>query len=172
MYTAYLITNKLLNKNYVGITSRTPEIRFMEHYSNKQTLVGIDINKYGKENFDLITLEKNISDINKDEKERYYIQKYNCLYPNGYNKSTGGIKGKDLNIISKQKLSKSSKGINNSRCHKHIQQYDLDGKLLNIFGSAREAARFLEDENKKTGILNCLHGKYKYAYNYIWKYEQ
>ena len=171
-YTAYFINNKILNKKYIGITSRDPKIRFMEHYSSQQTLVGKDMNIFGKRNFELLILEENISEKDKDYKERYYISLYDCLYPNGYNKSTGGIKGKDLNEISKKQLSESSIGINNSRCNQYIEQYDLEGNLLNIFGSAREAARFLGNESKYRSILYCLNRKNKKYDNYIWKYKE
>jgi hypothetical protein len=167
-----MIRNKLNNKKYVGITSRAPYIRFNEHLSGQQTLVGIDMNKFGKENFELIILETNIPDNEKDEKERYYISSNNSLYPNGYNKSTGGVKGKDLNEISRSILSESSKGVNNSRCHSYINQIDMrTGEIVNIFGSAREAARHLGDESKYRAILYCLNGKSKSSYGYNWKYE-
>lgn len=31
MYTIYLITNKVNNKKYVGITSKSVEVRFAQH---------------------------------------------------------------------------------------------------------------------------------------------
>ena len=53
----------------------------------------------------------------------------------------------------------------------YINQYDLNDNFINKFGSAREAARYLGNENKYRGILYCLNGKCKSAYGFIWKYE-
>ena len=46
------------------------------------------------------------------------------------------------------------------------------GEILNKFGSAREAGRFLGNEGKKTSILNCLKGKAETTLGYKWKYEE
>lgn len=46
------------------------------------------------------------------------------------------------------------------------------GEVLNKFGSAREAARFLGSENKYRSIAYCLAGKTKISHGYIWKYEE
>ena len=54
----------------------------------------------------------------------------------------------------------------------YILQIDkVSGKILNKFGSAREAARYLGNESKNVSINYCLRGKQKTAYGYIWKYE-
>lgn len=174
-YTAYCITNKITGKKYVGVTSRDPKIRFMEHCSHRKNLnsiVGINVNLYGKDNFELSILEENISEELRDEKERFWINRLDCLFPNGYNKATGGIKGHDLNEISRRKLSESGIGINNSKCDRYILQYDFKGNLLNKFGSAREAARYLGNEDKYRSISYALQGDTKYAYGFIWKYEE
>ena len=44
-----------------------------------------------------------------DEKEQYYIKKYNTIYPNGYNLASGGIKNKNYTESALQKI----KEINN-----------------------------------------------------------
>jgi group I intron endonuclease len=151
-YKVYCITNIITNKKYIGITSRNIKTRFREHCRSNKLLTHEAIIEYGEENFTIEILEDNIQESEIDEKERYYINKYNTLFPFGYNKSTGGIHGKDLNVISKKLLSIKGSGINNSRCNKYIQQYDLNGNLLNKFGSTREAARYLGDESKYRGI--------------------
>lgn len=173
IFTIYSVTNKVTGKKYIGQTKRNPKERFMEHCtSTKKSLLSLNIDFYGKENFQLNILESGILTAQEaDQKERYYIEKQNSLFPSGYNKSTGGVKGKDLNEISKERLSESGKGILNSRCNNYILQYDIEGNFINRYGSAREAARALGDESKHSGISYCLKGKYKYAYGFIWKYE-
>lgn len=173
IFTIYAITNKITGKKYIGQTTRDPKERFIEHCNpNRKSVLSLNIGLYGKENFTFETLESGIiTEQEADQKERYYIEKENSLFPNGYNKSTGGIKGKDLNKISKTKISEAGKGILNSRCNRHILQYDMNGNFINRYGSSREAAHALGNETYYRSILYCLNGKYKYAYGFIWKYE-
>lgn len=85
----YLIENIINNKVYVGQTKLTIEQRFKEHQQlSKKTAISYAIQKYGKENFSIKLLEKcNINNL--DERETFYIQKYNS-YKNGYNNTIGG----------------------------------------------------------------------------------
>lgn len=54
-----------------------------------------------------------------------------------------------------------------SRCTK-IKQFDLQGNLLSVYKSIREAASQLQRHPQ--GISACLTGRQKTAYGYIWKY--
>ena len=51
---------------------------------------------------------------------------------------------------------------------KRVAQYTLDGTLVAIYPSAREAAR--QTGFKRPNISNCCLGNYKTAYGYIWRY--
>lgn len=90
----YKVTNKINNKSYIGLTTRTLEERKSEHLRHtysENTYFHRAINKYGKENF----LWEIIDDTSKSlkelkEKETYYIKYFNTLAPNGYNISAGG----------------------------------------------------------------------------------
>lgn len=126
-----------------------------------------------KGKFFLEIIESNISEDNIDEKERYYIKVYKTLVPNGYNLSQGGISNKSISEEGKQKLRECNLGINNPKCSNYILMIDIKtNAVLNKFGSAREAGRFLGNEGKKTSILNCLKGKCKSSLGYIWRYEE
>lgn len=46
------------------------------------------MDKYGMENFTFEVIEKNVKNYN--EREKYWIQYYNCITPNGYNMTEGG----------------------------------------------------------------------------------
>lgn len=168
IFCVYKITNLINDKLYIGITKRNPKIRFNEHFSNKNELLYKAKEKYGKENFLLEIIEKNIQENDIDEKERYYIKLYNSLAPNGYNLSIGGISNKGMSDRGKQKLKECNLGINNPKCNKYILMIDKNtNEILNKFGSTREAARFLGDENKYRGIAYCLSGKSKSSQGYF-----
>ena len=173
IFSIYKITNLINNKIYIGITKRNPKIRFNEHFSNKNELLYKAKEKYGKDNFLLEIIESNVSEDMIDEKERYYIQLYKSLVPDGYNLSQGGISNKSISEQGKQKLKKCNLGINNPKCNKYILMIDKEtNKILHKFGSTREAARFLGNENKYRSIAYCLSGKIKTSQGYLWKYEE
>lgn len=50
-----------------------------------------------------------------------------------------------------------------------ILQYDLDNNFIKEYKSATEAARLLNLKN--TPITNCLKGRSKTSYGFIWKYK-
>lgn len=85
----YIIKNDINNKVYVG-QSINAEDRFHSHckgnYDN--SLIDAAIQKYGKNHFWFEILEEKTEDYN--EKERYWIQQYNSISPNGYNLMSGG----------------------------------------------------------------------------------
>ena len=86
----YKITNNINNKIYIGQTTRTLEERIAEHKRKRNPLISKAIKKYGIENFSIEIIDK-ASAINElNEKEFYYIKKYNSISPNGYNQCEGG----------------------------------------------------------------------------------
>lgn len=100
MYIIYLINNMINNKKYIGLTSKTLEERWGQHCNealNKQSNYTFHkaIRKYGKDNFEKIILEENLTKEEAKERERYWIKYYNSYSGNklGYNDTYGG----DLN---------------------------------------------------------------------------
>lgn len=89
----YLLTNKITNGIYIGQTSN-PKRRMWEHKSHMNTEQSKNIRlytamrEYGFENFELTILEK-IPSSQSDEKEAYYINKYNATSSENYNELTG-----------------------------------------------------------------------------------
>ena len=172
IYSLYKITNLINNKVYIGITNREPYIRFREHKRKSSTsFISKAIQKYGEENFTFEVLLTNVEDEKISLIECAYIKQYNSLLPNGYNADLGGVEFRKHSQIVKDKISEKGKGINNSKHIDIIQMFDKQNNLLNEFESAREAGRFLGNENKNVGIHYCLTGKQKTAYGYIWKYK-
>ena len=87
----YIIKNTLNDKVYVGQAQDSAE-RWKKHISNsrhrKDTVIDKAIHKYGIDKFYYQILEYQIEDY--DEKEKYWIKRYNSIVPNGYNVAAGG----------------------------------------------------------------------------------
>lgn len=126
----YKITNKLNNKVYIGKSRNNPIKRFNAHMrhameDNKYNNHFYNaIKKYGKDNFIIETIEKNIENEQKlQEREKYWIQFYKSYDKNfGYNKTLGGDGGNTwaLNDHKEETSKKLSYSIKNSEKHKAI----------------------------------------------------
>ena len=105
----YTITNKTDNKTYVGQTVRELDTRWKDHLKKRSNCRYLKsaIAKYGVENF-VFKLVCITFDNQLDDMEIQYIQKYNCLVPNGYNLRLGGNGGR-IHAETKQKISESLK---------------------------------------------------------------
>lgn len=118
MNEVYLITNRVNGKRYVGVTCRGYLERFKEHIhdalSGSTLMLHSAIRKYGKENFDIILLETDITDDVICQREQYYINLYNTFYASGigYNMTQGGdgMSGYKHTKEAKAKISKSLEG--------------------------------------------------------------
>jgi hypothetical protein len=103
----YKITNLINNKIYVGQTVSHVlnhkryrpygyNARFRSHISeafstkkNQSHYLNNAIRKYGVDNF-IVELIEVCETINSDERETFYINELNAIYPNGYNLKNGG----------------------------------------------------------------------------------
>lgn len=84
----YVITNEITGEQYIG-QSKDAKKRFAQHKCSKDDLpLHQAMREYGKDNFSLRILEKQIENYN--EKECEWIKKLNTLAPNGYNLASGG----------------------------------------------------------------------------------
>ena len=94
----YIITNKINNKIYIGVTYKSIEKRFAEHVkvsrfkSNKSKMpINFAIQKYGKENFIINILKTFNTGKEAYDAEINYIKEYNSNNDQvGYNVSQGG----------------------------------------------------------------------------------
>lgn len=176
MKTIYIRTNLANGKQYIGQTSdlkrRERDWRkFGTSYSSKE--LNEDREKYGLNVWKIKILDI-VEDKFGDDAERYYIEKYNTLYPSGYNKCSGGVKGFTFQVEeeTKSKISKSLKGksrmsedgkkrvaqASKDRFSKTVYQYTLDGQLVAVWESAKEAARQLGFT--QSNISACCNGGY------------
>lgn len=71
----------------------------------------------------------------------------------------------------KKKISKSNKRGNNPNA-KAILMYDKEGNFIKRFGCIRDANEYFGKDRNSSGINNCLSGRSKTAYGYVFKYEK
>lgn len=135
--TIYKITNDINGKVYIGKTSLSIDKRFKQHVldsnknrCNKRPLYDA-MNKYGVENFHIEVIEENISDEDINDKEIYYIRKYNSYIgfnnTNGYNATLGGDSRKYKNIDIEKISSDYAHGMN---CTDIGKKYHVDSRYI------------------------------------------
>lgn len=146
----YCIYNTMNFASYIGQTARNIEKRFKSHKSSSKNLnrsiyLYSDAKVFGWDIFDIFEIEKieadTLPELKKllNEKEIFYIAKYNTLYPNGYNISKGGWLLKNTFDSCK------------------VYKFDLDGNLLSEYRSIADAA---ENNHLSQGdISNCCNNK-------------
>lgn len=121
----YVIENLVNGKMYIGQTTNRRGARGLmtlnslkNCYKDNLHLIS-SFKKYGIDTFkrDIIDSVKNKKKL--DEKEVFYIKKFNTLNPNfGYNIREGGSNGK-LSDMTKKKMSEAHKGERNIMYGKH-----------------------------------------------------
>lgn len=91
-YTIYKITNRINNKVYIGQTSRKLSHRWADHKrqstSGKRFHLHEAMLKYGVANFIIEEIEKLGTQLEANQRERYWIQYYDAI-ENGYNICSG-----------------------------------------------------------------------------------
>lgn len=159
MYIIYLVTNLKNNKKYVGITKRTLEKRFVNHFSSAfnsnakgyNTPFKAALRKYGKNGFKIEVIEKVETIEQANEKEIFYIEKYDTYCykspSNGYNATLGGDGVKTI----KRKIAQISKN---------------DGSIIKIFNSIADIEQSLNIGH----ISECLNGNMVSSGGYCWDY--
>lgn len=86
----YKMHNCITGKDYIGQTTRSLEERTAEHIRHNEIVVDKAISKYGIDNFIVEEIDSASTIEELNEKEIYWIKKYNSLVPNGYNQCIGG----------------------------------------------------------------------------------
>lgn len=162
---------------YIGQTM-FPRKRYAEHKRN--ALQGHKgkfydaIRKFGWDSFQYEVLYTILDDdIQKrqkvlNEKEVYYIKKYDSFY-SGYNSTIGGnqYSGQLHPSFGKKLSAEHKKKLKNSRA-RQVSQYDASGKFIKTYHSAAEAGR--QTNIDPSSILRACKGLYKNSGNYQWRY--
>lgn len=140
----YIIRNNINDKVYIGQTIQGYKTRWKGHvYATKTEDKPLynAMRKYGVENFHIELLEDNIPYEELDYKEVCYIEKYDCVRPNGYNISHGG--GSYINEKERERMRLRVLGENNP-------MYGMCGELNPFYGKKlpEEARRTLSEKAK------------------------
>lgn len=129
MKNIYVIKNKINNKLYVGATKMNVAQRFHRHAANKGSF-GDEIRRFEIESFSVTLLE---SCSFWEERETFYIEKFNSIFPNGYNKKRGGNKGSYYN-----KKNNNNNAAARSRMKKVVDQNGKVYESLRAFCSEKK----------------------------------
>ena len=153
-YVIYRHRNLINNKCYIGKTKKAKvEYRWGANGVGykKQPKFWRAIKKYGWDNFEHTILEENITSLEVNNKERYYIALYNSI-KNGYNCLEGGI---NTQAVTSRKA---------------VYQYSLNGEFIAAYTSILAAATSL---NIAAGsIVKACKGQLKSCGGFMWKYEK
>ena len=129
----YLVDHRI----YVGQTTRKIRERIAEHKSAKKVPIDKAISKYGWENFVWVVLEECNSREELDEAERRWIERLECIYPKGFNRSNGGKTGFKCHELTRKKMSAVQLGrpvsinsrLKQSAARKKVFYPNLDAEL-------------------------------------------
>lgn len=147
------------DKYYVGITSRSPEVRWRNGTGyDSCVLFANAINKYGWENIRHIIVSQKLSKKDVGLFERKLIK---------YLGSNDGIHG--YNIKNGGWEQKSDYGV---------KQYTLDGEFIKYWDDVWDASMHIYNTQNRKSIRSVVQtiqlvceGYYKKAYNYRWAFE-
>ena len=92
VFVVYVIWCRQTNMHYVGVTGQSVWERIRQHKKGKKQFIDLEIRRLGWEgNFDWWIVEENVPANLISEREQHWVSFFDCAYPNGYNKTHGGI---------------------------------------------------------------------------------
>lgn len=160
-----MILNKVTGMMYIGQTKYKSEQRYKEHinvalHTKRNLHLYNSIRKHGVENFELTVLETEVDEDSLDEKEMYYIDKFNT-FRNGYNntKGGGGVRGYHHSQETRKKM---GSGIKASMWK--INTPERTAKII----AAQKGRKFTEEHKQhikesikdRHGTNNSFYGKH------------
>lgn len=176
----YKITCIPNGKVYIGQTIRTLESRFKRHINealktdNPRIKFQRAIKKYGEENFTVEKIDEAFSKEELDEKEKYWISKYDSINT-GYNTATGGEGGntykgidKESLISIKQKIAEKNKGRHNGMSNQ-IKAFSVKRNKEYTFDTLTDCLNFLGIKNKLT-VMSRVNGNDNTLWRHEWKF--
>lgn len=181
MWNIYSRKNKITSQEYIGKTVQSLTKRAGKdgsQYCRKHGPLGQAIEEYGWSNFKSELLETCETEEQANKREQYYIRTRNTLWPNGYNRESGGRhfehheETKELMKTSQQKRRKSepnkTRKVGPRKTYETgiVQRFTKDGQLVAEYPSIEEAHR--QTGINAANIGSCCKGNLKSAGGYFW----
>jgi len=171
----YKIVNKNNGKIYVGKTTKSLVERFSSHVKNAKKKVNRylydSMNHHGYDTFEIFEIEQCVSEVELNEREKFWIKKLNSLYPNGYNMTDGGDGGYTLKSWSEEEKKELYKlQVENRKWYRHRDFPDvieeMSGKQKNTQKNmSAEKRKYVSNKIRKTmlekGISPPEHTKWE-----------
>ncbi|MCM3347423.1 NUMOD1 domain-containing DNA-binding protein [Cytobacillus kochii] len=146
MFYLYIITNVINGKKYIGLTNNIARRWYEHRVSQKDSLIGRAIGKYGEDNFLFEVLGTFVSkeEVSNAEIEAIKANQSHISTGLGYNVSRGGETGSYVQ-------------------QKPVWVYSTDGEFVARYESVSECARKIGAENSNVsicarGIINVCKG--------------
>jgi hypothetical protein len=149
----YLTTNLINGKQYVGDHFG----KIYDNYLGSGKIIIQSIKKYGKKNFKKEVLEFYNTKQEAFNGQTKWINEYDTLSPKGYNISPSGGVGVPNSFhsnVTKNKISKSKKGVLLSEEHKLNLSKAKKGNLYPNIGKAKKGKVLSEEHKLKIGKGN------------------
>jgi len=177
----YVVTNQVNGMQYVGLTTMSLERRKTHHFDAARKGRGSDktiqegIRLHGKNNFVFKRIDTAVRLNELQEKERFWIEKMNTLWPNGYNVRDGGqiggsefymkpVKAFGVSYPSIRALHDAHPTINYCTLSRRIQTgWSIEKAILTPLLRKRKGRKYprLERISEETGInINTLISRY------------
>ena len=124
LFSVYVMWCRCTNKFYVGVTSQKVTTRIRQHKRGKQ-YVDREIRRLGWEgNFDWWITDSRVPANLISEREQFWVDFFDCVYPKGYNKTCGGISKLTVSDDTRERirqkaLERDMSGENNPMFGKH-----------------------------------------------------
>jgi group I intron endonuclease len=158
VYTVYKHTNSINGKAYIGVTKQTMQRRWIQHLASSRFKGRQNyhlhfmraLRKYSKTVWVHEILEENILQKNINNKEIYYIQKYNT-FKQGYNSCSGGISNFKTSVKTRRKISKANKGRKHTKEVCNAAQLRNSGKGNPMYGKK-------QTQKTKEAVRNRVRG--------------
>lgn len=150
----YIITSKTSKLQYIGQTKNVSN-RWDRHvrdaFKNRSSReIQQAIRKYGKDDFEVKIIEEcHLTEM--DDREIFYINSYNTLFPNGYNMTHGGKNGKHCEESNRKKLLRNFNFTEQAKENMSIGQV---GKRYD-----EKERKYTEDENLPKYIASIRQNK-------------
>ncbi len=181
VFIVYVIWCQKTNMYYVGVTRQKPWRRIRQHKRGKQ-FIDREIQRLGWEgNFDWWIVEENVPANLISEREQHWVAFFDCVYPNGYNKTCGGISKLTVSEdtcakIRQRAIERDMGGEKNPHYGKHHTDEakaaisaKLSGENSPMYGRspANKGIPWTEEQKananlsaKRTGEKNSFYGKH------------